>query len=430
MVPQKHRWRRASVLVLKLMVALVGLWYVTRQITWHNQVFLKPGSVIRGVVVLREVPIRLLHLGNNIAQVAVGQQRLRVRLASRLVVDGVPDRAPMSWPAVITIPRQCLVSLGGMVEIRRGLPELLLSAHWWPLLIALGLLGLPTFITAWRWWKLLTVQTPEVSYGQCLRLTFVGQFYSVFLPGSVSGDVVKMVYAGKATGNATGSAVSIVLDRVVGLVALLVLALLTTTALLILDAGVWKGPAAWAHLFLIHVWWIIAGLLLATGMAVLFYLHRPLRRFLRIESLLGWLPLPMFIKHAHGTLQRYRSHSGLMGVLFVVSLLSQGITPLAGWFIGRALAMQAPLDWYLVCLPVVALAVSVPILPPMGLGVLDSLLLFFFVTHGIDTANQAFALAQALRFLPLCWSMLGAYWVLRGKFMNPAARHQPGVGGG
>ena len=416
--PQPHRRRRLLLLSVKILIAGVGLWYVISQISWHNHVFLKLGSVIRGVVVLRVAPVRLLRLGRSVVKVSVRGQPLTVRLASGVVVAGTANRVPINWPAAIAIPRKFLVALNGQVEIRRSLPDLMLSARLWPLLAALLLLGLPTLITTWRWWRLLAVQDLQISYAQCLRLTFVGQFYSAFLPGSVSGDVVKGVYTGRATGAVTASAVSIVLDRLIGLLALMVLALLAIAVLLLMDFGAKESGTARAGPLLMHLFWVIAGLLIVTGAGLLIYFLQPLRRWLGLQALLDRLPLPKFVRHADRTLRGYRGHPGLMVVLFAVSLCSQCVAPVAGWLIGQAFAMQSPFAWYWGCLPVAALAVSAPIMPPMGLGVLDWLLLFFFVTHGVDSANQAFALAQTLRFLPLCWSMVGAYWVLRGKFSH------------
>ena len=81
-----------------------------------------------------------------------------------------------------------------------------------------------------------------------------------------------------------------------------------------------------------------------------------------------------------------------------------------------ALGMNAPITYYMAYVPLAVLAASMPISPPQGLGFLEWVLDHFFVGRGTATASQAFALTQAVRFLPLLWNLCGAYWVVTGKY--------------
>ena len=78
--------------------------------------------------------------------------------------------------------------------------------------------------------------------------------------------------------------------------------------------------------------------------------------------------------------------------------------------------MTAPVTHYLAYVPVAVLAASLPVSPPQGFGVMDYLLVHFFAEQGKARAGQAFALAQAVRFLPLLWNLFGAYWVVTGSY--------------
>ena len=419
--PQPHRLRRLLLLSVKIFIAGVGLWYVISQISWHDRVFMSAGSRIRGVAIMDTVPVRLLNWQNGMPRVLLAGQKLTVRLASGRVVTGAADRPPINWPRVASLPLADLTYTHGRLEIRRGLFSLIRSAKTGPLLAALLLLGLPTFITTWRWRKLLAVQGLYLTYGKCLTLTFVGQFYSTFLPGSVSGDVVKVIYTGRITAQPTKVAVTVLLDRGLGLIALMIVALLAITALLLLD--IFWPSSGWTSLdpLVIHIFWVIGVALLLACTGAILYFYRPLRHRLGMDALLERLPLPEFIKQADQSLQVYRGYIPLMGLLVLASMFSQSVLPVAAWLLGQAFTMHVPFATFMVYITVVALAVSLPIVPPSGLGVLDALLLYFFVTHGADSANQAFALAQGLRFLPLLWTIIGAYWVVRGKFPRPIA---------
>ena len=156
---QPHWLRRSLIPAFKLLIAVVGLWYVISQISWHDRVFVAAGSRIRGVTILDTVPVRVLNWQHGMPQVLLAGQKITVHLASGRVVTGAADRPPIGWPRVVRLPLADLAYTHGRLEISRGLFSLIKSAKTGPLLAALLLLGLPTFITTWRWRKLLAVST-------------------------------------------------------------------------------------------------------------------------------------------------------------------------------------------------------------------------------------------------------------------------------
>ena len=81
---------------------------------------------------------------------------------------------------------------------------------------------------------------------------------------------------------------------------------------------------------------------------------------------------------------------------------------------------RLPVTYYLAYVPIAVLAASLPISPPQGFGVMDYILYHFFVERGTARAGQAVALAQSVRFLPILWNLMGAYWVITGRY----SRHQ------
>ncbi|MFT3879047.1 MAG: lysylphosphatidylglycerol synthase transmembrane domain-containing protein [Gemmatales bacterium] len=79
-----------------------------------------------------------------------------------------------------------------------------------------------TFI---RWRILLHALHIRCSYADAIRLGFVGYVGSIFLPGSIMGDVFKAGFIVKENpGNRVGAVSSIVVDRLVGLYSLFLLA--------------------------------------------------------------------------------------------------------------------------------------------------------------------------------------------------------------
>ena len=77
-----------------------------------------------------------------------------------------------------------------------------------------------TLIAAAKWKLLL----PDQRFGALLRLTFIGQYYAMLLPGQVAGEAVKAYRLSKGRHNAEQIAASVIIDRITGFLGLLAVA--------------------------------------------------------------------------------------------------------------------------------------------------------------------------------------------------------------
>lgn len=86
--------------------------------------------------------------------------------------------------------------------------------------------GLALFLLTVRWFLLLRCQDVMLPLATVFRLTMVGAFFNLLIPGPVSGDLAKgVLVSDPRTGRKAEAAVSILLDRVVGVSMLGILAL-------------------------------------------------------------------------------------------------------------------------------------------------------------------------------------------------------------
>lgn len=87
------------------------------------------------------------------------------------------------------------------------------------------LLTLALFAASWPIaairWKLFASQ---FSFRRLLELTLIGQFYSIVLPGQIAGEAVKAYRIAKGSTDAERLAASVAVDRVLGTIALLLVA--------------------------------------------------------------------------------------------------------------------------------------------------------------------------------------------------------------
>lgn len=85
--------------------------------------------------------------------------------------------------------------------------------------------GVVIAVSAWRWLILLRMQDIPLRGRDACRLTMIGFFFNLAVPGAVGGDVVKMAYvARQAPGKRTEAIFSVMVDRVVGILGLFAVA--------------------------------------------------------------------------------------------------------------------------------------------------------------------------------------------------------------
>ncbi len=92
--------------------------------------------------------------------------------------------------------------------------------------ICLGLIIFQGLIAALRWKKLLEVESnKKLPYFQLVKLNWIGLFFNSFLPGAVTGDLIKLVYAKDLDRDLskTSLVTTAFLDRIFGLSGLLCL---------------------------------------------------------------------------------------------------------------------------------------------------------------------------------------------------------------
>lgn len=94
------------------------------------------------------------------------------------------------------------------------------EADWRWLLAGIAAYGCFELLAGVRWQILLRVQGVRISWGRMYGLLMVGLFFSLFIPGGTGGDIVKGYYLLKEApvGRKTAAAMSVVMDRLVGLI--------------------------------------------------------------------------------------------------------------------------------------------------------------------------------------------------------------------
>jgi len=89
----------------------------------------------------------------------------------------------------------------------------------------IGLFYISVLVNSWRWYRLNAVQGIRLSYYHSITPTLVGIAFNNILPGSVGGDVIRCYYVlKKFPEQRSGALLSVFMDRVCGLMGMIVIA--------------------------------------------------------------------------------------------------------------------------------------------------------------------------------------------------------------
>lgn len=276
-----------------------------------------------------------------------------------------------------------------------------------PLWIAAAALcsGLGIFGTSVRWNCLLRIQQISISVAESWRLAMIGVFFNNFLPGSTGGDVIKIFYALRhAPGRKPQAVLSVVMDRVLGLTAIL------TVTMLLLPLGyrqIARNPEVELTVWLLAT--LLAAILSGLGAA----LFTPLSI------------LPGFIRRLWPRVPKREVVASLYEAVVVhgragwatgkaVAIATAAVIPilLTGWCLARSLHLDIAIGPMTILFAIVLCTMSIPI-SLSGHGIREAAfeLLFnvFQVTRNGEPVGSETALACSTLFLGvyLAWSLVG-----------------------
>lgn len=258
-----------------------------------------------------------------------------------------------------------------------------------PVALALAITGFTTTLCAWRWRRLVMALGGELAWPAASGAYYRSQFLDATLPGGVLGDVHRGLRRGRATGNVPRALQAVLLERLLGQVVQVSLAL----------AALFACPLAVQHL----LWpWVVAGMLV---LLVLWWVRRTRRRLGRGR----WFDLPTGWRRiswqawAAGAMASMLAIGGYVALFFV-----------AGMAVGVPHAAGSWLPLVLVVLAAAALPLNVA-----GFGPREGAAGWLFAMAGLGAASGV-AVATAYGLLSLVACLPGGVLLLADAWR---ARH-------
>jgi hypothetical protein len=268
---------------------------------------------------------------------------------------------------------------------------------------AVGAYGVILALSTWRWQLLLQAQGFAAPLGHLSASYLVATFFNNFLPSNIGGDVIRVRDGTRLTGCTTTSLAIVAIDRILGLGALYVLALVAYA----LGGSALRGLVGALPLLL--VLGVVFG-----SLGYVFFREGTTRRvlaFLRLDTV-PWLRERF--ERAQAAVQVYRQRVRTVWAAFAASLGLQALVVCYYYAVARSLRIPLPLSACFLMVPLCTLIQAVPV-SFNGWGVRESVFILYFGQLGLgpDTA-LAFSLVGAGLIVLL--SLSGAVvWTSRAR---------------
>lgn len=250
------------------------------------------------------------------------------------------------------------------------------------------------FLGFLRWRMLLRTVGIDIPLKRLIRSFAGGIFFSIFLPSTIGGDLVRAADLVEHTKKAKEVIATVFLDRLSGYigVVLVILPALLLGRSLVLDKVVFTSVS-------------VIVLLLVIVLLVLFNntIYSGITRFL---SSPGAGKIKETIKNMHQQIHFFRQHKKMIALNLLTSFVIQLIGPISIYFIGLSLGIKVNFIYFFIFLPIIGAITLLPIAIG-GLGLREGLFVAYFAKAGVV---KQLALAMSL----LSFSFVVFYGALGG----------------
>lgn len=320
----------------------------------------------------------------------------------------VDEGRPVTWNKSQQPPRMEQWRLGW----KYGPPALwqtVRSVEPLPLAISVLVLGAAIGIGIARWHVLLAAAGFNLSAGRTAEISFVAHFFNSLMLGTVGGDVMKAYYAARETHHRkTEAVVTVLVDRVIGLWAMLVFA-----ALMVLpNWHLFRQPGLRAIMAV-----LLATTLAATAFVFIAFRGGVSKRWASAREVLRRLPKGEWLERLLDACRAYGKVPRALCAAFSFSMVANVVCVTQFWVLARGLKLEVSFVELCLIVPTVVCIAALPI-SPSGIGVRENLFVQMLAVPAIGAhATPALSLSLLALAGSLFWSLIGGivYMMFRHK---------------
>ena len=257
-------------------------------------------------------------------------------------------------------------------------------------------------LIGFRWWVFMRAQKIQVPLLLAIKLTFLGQFFTNFMPSAVGGDLIRAWYISHHTPYRLRAAIGVAADRIMGLSGTIILAFTSYMLFMRGQLGIFqveKKESPVATFLQEHPnfmqWAAVSGFVFIVVIILVIKIFDLSRFINKIKDMLIHL-----FRQTYEVFAIYIRHPLILFFGLTISLFMQILVIFSFWLIGRDLGIEAQIHHYFVFFPIMWIIGSLP-LSIAGIGILEGglVVLFFQFTGASKDLVTALALCQRLAWI-------------------------------
>lgn len=252
-------------------------------------------------------------------------------------------------------------------------------------------------VSAWRWQVLLDYKKMEMPFKNSLIIYFISLFFNNFLPTTVGGDVMRVLYSPK---NRKTDALAIVLaDRILGFVGLFIFGFFAVVYLYI-----FQNRTEFISLMII-------GLFVLIFLTFILFSERVYTIFSPIMVKIKFYNIGDRINNLHKTMTYFGSAWGVIILCIIQSIIIQILLAVAPYLVLQSIGnFEVSLLPFFIYLPIINVISMIPI-SFNALGVRENAYVFLFQRAGLN-GEVSVTVSLISFFLIFILSLLGGIFFI------------------
>ncbi|MBI1871708.1 MAG: flippase-like domain-containing protein [Chlamydiae bacterium] len=245
------------------------------------------------------------------------------------------------------------------------------KAHTSWILTSIFVVFFDRFLMAFKWNLLLKAQGIFVSLWEVIRAYLVGSFYGLVLPTSLGSDVVRLGSLSVGGGAREKVAASIVVEKILAMMALFLLVLLSVLGL------VWTATLQhWRYFMIALALFLVGALAFFLSFKIL-----PIQRLIKAKGHFSKKIARVILAY-----HQFQNHKRAMGLFFALSFIEQFMPVVGNFCLARAFELPGSFFSYLMVIPIIFTVARIPISVD-AVGILEALYLFLLPLVGISKTD-------------------------------------------
>lgn len=251
---------------------------------------------------------------------------------------------------------------------------------------------------SYRWYVLLHRTHPDFGFGEATRTTFIANFIGQFLPSWVGIEALRIYGMAKKTSDLAGSFTSVFIDRVLGVLSLLISVCI----------GLVFAPEGIHSNIKIAVWIFFVFLLI--GLTIIFHPFPRKTIEMLMPARLKSLTQDK-LKKLYVSIDEYKKYPWTLFWALLLAIIFQFFRIVLAYLAALALGVHPPVLDFFALFPIILFMMLLPI-SVAGIGVRDFSLIYFFSTFGIMDEASAFSVSIIIFVSMIFCSLPGAYFYI------------------